>query len=331
MILPLFLTLAAFLISLVGTRLLVLAFRQKRLLLDIPNMRSNHQNPVPRGGGLAVVLAIIIPMLVANVEIAIVLSILILAAVSFLDDLIKVPAFVRLLVQVIAVAIPLSVMPIDFLGDYVPVLAQKIGVGILWIWGINLFNFMDGVDGISATEMISIGLGIALLMVFAEQFPSPLAEYAMIVAAAGCGFWWWNHHPAKIFLGDVGSIPIGFICTYLLLLTALAGYGIAALILPAYYVADSSITLLRRLYARKKIWQAHSEHYYQQAVRKGWKHNVVVRAIAGVNMLLGFLAVFSMLYPELDMLFIALAYMSVFMLMGVFGHGSKNDIAESFH
>lgn len=320
MIFSLFITLAAFLIALIGTKLLIVAFRGRRLMLDIPNIRSNHTVPAPKGGGLAVIFALIIPMLVANIDLAIVLSMLMLASVSFLDDLISVPAPVRFIVQVIAVSIPLSMLPIHFSDGMIPVLAEKIIIGALWIWCINLFNFMDGIDGISAVEMIAIGLGITLVMVFAEQFPSMLAQYGMILAAAGCGFWWWNKHPAKIFLGDVGSIPIGFMVGYLLLLTALSGYGVAAIILPGYYVADATITLLKRLYRREKIWQAHSTHYYQQAVRRGWKHNVVVRYVAGVNILLGFLAIYSMLSPDLDMLFVALAYMAVFMLMGFFGH-----------
>jgi len=323
MILSLFLTLAAFLIALVGTRLLVVAFREKRLLIDMPNPRSNHTVPVPKGGGLAVIFALIIPMLLADIELAIVLSVLILAAVSLMDDLISVPVFVRFTVQVIAVSIPLSYMHIDLLGGMVSPFVEKILIGITWIWCINLFNFMDGVDGLSAVEMASVGLGVALLMVFADLFPNALSQYGMIMAAAGCGFWWWNRHPAKIFLGDVGSIPIGFMVGYLLLLTALHGYVAAAIILPAYYIADSGITLLKRICARKKIWQAHSEHYYQQAVRKGWSHSLVVHQVAGVNILLGCLAIYSVLNPELEMLYTALAYMAVFMLMGFFGFGTE--------
>lgn len=328
MIFSLIVTLAAFLIALIGTRLLILAFRDRRLMLDMPNARSNHSNPVPKGGGLAVIFALIIPMLIANIDLVIVLSILILASVSLMDDLIQVPAFVRLIVQAIAVSIPLSFLPVDFISA-MPPLMEKIAIGLLWIWFINLFNFMDGIDGMSAVEMISVGLGIALLMVFAGLFPSPLAEYAMVLAAAGCGFWWWNHHPARIFLGDVGSIPIGFVLFYLLLLAALSGYAAAALLLPAYYVADATITIARRACRGEKIWQAHSEHYYQKAVRKGWKHDTVVRLIAGVNVLLGFLAVMSMLNKELSILYVALGYMAVFMLMGFFAHDRARDAGSN--
>jgi len=327
MIFPLFLALAAFLISLIGTRLLIIAFREKRMLLDRPNARSNHTVPVPRGGGLAVVFALLIPMMIAEMEVAIVLSVLILAAVSMMDDLIGVPAVVRLLVQVIAVSIPLSFIPLDLTQGLIPPMAEKIMVGICWIWCINLFNFMDGIDEISAVEMISVGLSVALLLIFADMFDNRLSHYGMIMAAAGLGFWWWNRSPAKIFMGDVGSIPIGFLMGYLLLLSARSGFVAAAFIIPGYYLADSTLTILKRLFAGKKIWHAHSEHYYQQAVRKGWKHPTVVRYIAGVNIMLGFLAIYSALNPELAMLFTALAYMSVFMLMGFFAYDRKGPDA----
>ena len=316
----LFITLAAFLISLIGTRLLILAFRDRRMLIDVPNARSNHTTPVPRGGGLAVVFAMIIPMMVADIPLYVVLSILLLAAVSLLDDLISVPALVRLLVQIIAVSIPLSSMDINILGDVLPPLAEKMMVGIAWIWFINLFNFMDGVDGLSATEMISVGLAIALLIIFAGIFPDPVAEYGMIVAAAGAGFWWWNKHPAKIFLGDVGSIPIGFMLGYLLVYIGTNGFLAAAIIIPAYYVTDTSVTLFKRIIRKQKIWEAHSEHYYQRAVRKGWSHQSVNVYIAGINILTGYIAIQSMLYPDLNMIFIALAYMAVCMLLGFFGY-----------
>ncbi len=322
----LYLTFAAFFISLAGTRLLILAFRNNPLLLDRPNARSNHKNPTPRGGGLAVIFAILIPMMIADVPIYIAISILLLAAIALLDDLLGVPVFIRFAVQIIAVSIPLAFVPDHLLSPLIPPLLEKIMLGIAWVWMINLFNFMDGIDGISAAELTSVGLGATFIMVFINLFPSSIANYGMIVAASACGFWWWNKHPARIFLGDVGSIPLGFILGYLLLTLLLQGYWVAAMILPAYYVSDSSVTLFKRLYRKQKIWQAHSEHYYQKAARKGWKHNIIVRYIVGLNMLLGFLAVYSTLTPELDILFIGLAYMATFMLMGFFAHENKPSI-----
>lgn len=317
------LSLSAFLISLLGTRLLILALRRRPVLVDIPNLRSNHTRPTPKGGGIAVVMALVICLLVADLDYSIVLSLLLLTAISLLDDLIGVPISVRFLVQVIAVAIPLSAMQLAFNGFF-PIWFDKLLIGIFWVWFINLFNFMDGIDGISAAETVCIGIGLCFPAALTGAFPNALSTYALIVAAAGFGFWWWNRHPAKIFLGDVGSVPIGFLLGYLLLLAAMQGYIYAAVILPAYYLGDSTVTLLRRLYQGKKIWQAHSEHYYQRAVRGGWRHDQVVRYILGCNLLLLLLATLSILNPEVAWVHLAMAYLIVCMLLGFFAHNNPS-------
>ena len=312
--------LSAFLISLLGTRLMILALRKRTVLLDIPNLRSNHRAPVPKGGGIAVVISLIICLLVVDIDYGIVLSLLLLAAVSLLDDLIGVPIVIRLCVQIIAVTVALSGMPDFVSASVLPNWVIHCFVGLLWVWFINVFNFMDGIDGISASEMISIGIGVAVPVVLLGDFPSVLSNYGLIVASAAFGFLWWNWHPAKIFLGDVGSVPIGFLLGYLLLLAFTHGYHFTAIILPAYYLSDASITLIKRAYRRQKIWQAHSEHYYQQAIRKGKSHEFVVRCIFGINLLLILLAVQATLTPELGLFHTATAYMIVWMLLGFFAH-----------
>jgi UDP-N-acetylmuramyl pentapeptide phosphotransferase/UDP-N-acetylglucosamine-1-phosphate transferase len=324
------LALSAFLLSLLGTRLTILALRKRTVLLDLPNLRSNHKTPTPRGGGIAVVMALVICLLVADIDYGIILAVFMLAAVSLLDDLINVPAPVRLLVQVMAVLIPISMNHVPLFDGFLPVWLDKTVTAIAWIWFINLFNFMDGIDGISAVEMICIGLGFALITVIVGIFPVPLGVFGMVIAAAGCGFLWWNWHPAKIFLGDVGSVPIGFLLGYLLLIAATSGYAYPAAILPAYYLADGTITLLRRLWQRKKIWMAHSEHYYQKAVRHGRRHDTVSRYVFGVNLLLILLATFSVIDPEFNLLYLAVAYMTVFMMLGFFAHTPHNPHHEPF-
>lgn len=316
------LSLSAFLISLLGTRLLILALRKRTVLIDIPNARSNHQRPTPKGGGLAVVTALVICLLVADmgIDYDIILSLLILTAVSLLDDIIGVPVSVRLVVQAIAVGLPLGTMPVMLSDGLLPDWAEQGGIFLLWLWFMNLFNFMDGIDGIAAVEMLCIAAGLCLLVSLIGVFPDRLSVYGLITAAAACGFLWWNWHPARIFLGDVGSIPIGFLLGYLLLLAAHNGYGYAALILPAYYLADGGLTLFKRLMRGEKIWVAHSEHYYQKAVRNGRSHDAVARYVFGINLLLILLAVFSALHPNLAMFYAALAYFSVFMLLGFFAH-----------
>jgi len=324
------LSLSVFLISLIGTRLTILALRQRTVLLDIPTLRSNHKIPTPRGGGIAVVMAMVIGLLVADIEYGIVLSIFMLAAVSLLDDLIRVPVMVRLLVQILAVLIAVSIIHTPLFGALLPLWLDRLVTVLLWVWFINLFNFMDGIDGLTASEMICISFGLCLIPIILGTFPDQLSIYGMVVAAAGGGFLWWNWRPAKIFLGDVGSIPIGFIVGYLLLLAIQAGFIFPVLILPAYYLCDGGITMLRRLLRGKKIWQAHSDHYYQRAVRSGRRHDAVVCYIIGLNLLLGSLAILSVLDRDLAWLHLAMAYMLVCIILGFFAHTPHDPHNEPF-
>lgn len=317
------LTLSCFLITLIGTKLMILALRKRTVLVDIPNLRSNHKIPTPKGGGLAVVMALVICLLVADANFSIVLSLLLLAAISLLDDLISVPVLIRFLVQIIAVAIPLSGLSAPVFSDLLPIWVDRGIAALLWIWFINLFNFMDGIDGLAGIEMFCIGFGLCLPAVLVGTFPDSLSVYGLLALTAAAGFLWWNWHPAKIFLGDVGSIPIGFFLGYLLLLAFQHGYFYCAAILPAYYLSDGGITLLRRLRRGEKIWVAHSEHYYQKAVRSGRSHATVTRYIFGLNLLLVMLSALSVLDPALASIHLAIAYLAVFMLLGFFAHESK--------
>lgn len=146
------LALSTFVLSLIGTRLTILALRKRTVLLDHPNLRSNHVTPTPRGGGIAVVFTLIIGLLVADINYGIVLAVLLLAAVSLMDDVIGVPAIVRLIVQIMAVLIPLNILQVPVFGEFLPGWLDKLLVALLWVWFTNLFNFMDGIDGLSATE-----------------------------------------------------------------------------------------------------------------------------------------------------------------------------------
>lgn len=323
-------SLSAFLISLLGTRLTILAMRKKVVPFDPASLRPNYHKPPLKGGGIAVVMGLIICLLVADINYAIILATFMLAAISLLDDLIRVPLLVRLLVQVLAVLIALSVMKLPLFGDMLPLWLDRTVTALLWVWFINLFNLMDAVDGVSATEMIGIGMGLCLITVMSDTFPNALSTYSLIIASAGCGFLWWNWHPAKILLSEVGSIPIGFLLGYLLILAATHGYPYAAAILPAYHVADATITVLRRMYQGKKLFAAHTDHYYQKAVHGGRRHDSVARYIFGINFLLIFQATFSVIDPALAIFYVALAYASVFMMLGFFDHTAHDPNYEPF-
>ena len=179
---------------------------------------------------------------------------------------------------------------------WLPVPLDKAAAILLWMWFINLFNFMDGIDGISGIEAGFIAGGIALVAWIAPASAQNPALGIAIVAAA-IGFLAWNWHPAKIFLGDVGSVPLGFLLGWLLLSLAAAGLWAPALILPLYYLADATITLVRRGIRGERVWQAHREHFYQKAVQGGRSHAAVSTAIGVANLALAGLAVLALTWP----------------------------------
>lgn len=312
------LALSSFLISLLGTRMTILVLRKRNAYRQ--TVIPGQPLPTHKGGGIAVVFAMLICLMIADVSYGIVLSLLMLTAVSLLDDLIKVHTAIKLLVQLMAVSIPLSMLQVPVFSEELPLWLDRSIAGFLWLWFINLFTFMDSSDGISPTEMICVSLGLCLISIFNNTFPDALSTYSLIVFSVGCGFLWWNWHPAKIYMGEVGSVPVGFFMGYLILLAVLSGYGYAAMILPAYYLADGSITIISRLMKRKRIWASHSEHYHQIAIKKGMRTETAVKFVFGVNLLLILLAVIATMNPEIAMLEAGVAYMCVFMVMGFFAY-----------
>jgi UDP-N-acetylmuramyl pentapeptide phosphotransferase/UDP-N-acetylglucosamine-1-phosphate transferase len=293
-ILPAAAALAAGIVSCLATRALIPILR-RRQLLDQPNERSSHQVPTPRGGGIAVIGSVLLAWLVLLQAglVPPVFSIIALAAaglavVSWIDDWRGLSAAVRLAAQVGAVAMGIAVLP-EPQGalEGVPGSALcSIAAGVLWVWWTNLFNFMDGIDGIAASETAAIGVGLLLLASAAAGTDPGLAWLAAAIIGASIGFLVWNWAPARIFLGDVGSVPLGYITGFLLLDLALRGGWKAAVILPLYFLADATITLARRLLRGDRVWQAHREHFYQQAVRRGLGHAAVVERVIAADIVL---------------------------------------------
>jgi UDP-N-acetylmuramyl pentapeptide phosphotransferase/UDP-N-acetylglucosamine-1-phosphate transferase len=259
----------------------------RRRVLDRPGSRSSHQIAVPRGGGLAV-----IPVLAAGWIIAgrldrapsqaAVIAVIALALMlfSFRDDIQSLPALVRLGAHFGAAIIGLHWLPggAVFQG-YLPPLLDRAASALLWVWFINLYNFMDGIDGITVVETLGLGLGIAAVVALAGSAADGTVVLALIAAAAAAGFLRWNWHQAKLFLGDAGSVPLGFVMGWLLLGLAARGYWAPALILPLYYLADATLTLLRRIARRERFWQAHRTHFYQRAAARDGNHADVARGI----------------------------------------------------
>lgn len=272
--------------TLVATRR-VLGWLRHRQILDHPNERSSHSLPTPRGGGLAtspvMIAALLLTLSPAG---TLALGALALLAISWWDDRHTLPALPRFVAQGAVVAAALAVQPADAMvfGNALPPWADRLLAGLGWLWFVNLYNFMDGIDGITGVETVALGIGIAMVAGLAGA--QTLSAPALVVAATGAAFLAFNWHPAKLFLGDSGSVPFGYVLGGLLLMLAMEGQLAAALILPAYYVADATITLVRRALGGEKVWQAHRKHFYQRAVRGGKRHDQVALAIAAGNALL---------------------------------------------
>ncbi len=284
---------------------IVLRLLRRHAVLDRPGPRSAHAVPTPRGGGIAVLIALC-PAWLWGVHAGGATDRLwpvlgaagLLAAVSWLDDLRGLKPTIRLPVHVLAVAIGLSVAvagdaPPVFQGLLPPWL-DALATGLMWLWFLNLFNFMDGIDGIAGGEAVAVGGGLALVLLAAWP-PGAALPHALLgfsLAAAAGGFLLWNRPPAKLFLGDVGSIPLGYLLGWLLIEAARGGAWAAALILPAVFLADATWTLVARALRGDNPMQAHAEHFYQRAVRQaGRSHGQVVLAVAAANLGLVVLAI----------------------------------------
>lgn len=294
---------------------MILAARKRLSPLD---RHGKPKRMIPSGGGVVVVMSLIIGLLVADIHYAVVLSMFLLAAVSLLSDIIDVPAPVRWLIYILAVMIPVNLIPHPIFSDALPAWLDKSIMIALWVWCIHVFTAMDNIDGMTSTEMICVATGLSLIVSINGGFPNPLSVYGLIVMSVACGFFWWNWYPAKILLGEVGSAPVGFFIGYMLFMAMLSGYGYAAMILPAYYFCDVTFTCLRRILSRFMKKPVLSEPYYLLAVRGGRRHDSVVRYVFGLNFLLGLLATFSVLYPALKHELLVAAYICTLIILRFF-------------
>lgn len=297
--------LAAFIVSVVGTYG-VLGWLRYRTVLDYPNARSSHTVPVPRGGGLVVSALVLVgwtcALMRAPIEIpegawAVLPSAVVLYILSWVDDRVGLKRRVRFPVHMAAVSVVIFMLPDSYtlFGGNIPFWIDRCLSLVGWLWFLNLYNFMDGIDGLTAMQTAHIGLSLVLMSVMVS-LPEvlPWGAFGSILAGGALGFLVFNWHPARLFLGDVGSIPLGFLVGFLLLILAMQGYLAAALIIPGYYVADATITLVRRVVKGYSLAVAHREHFYQKAVHRGLRtHSQVVSAIFRGNVILACAALLS--------------------------------------
>jgi Fuc2NAc and GlcNAc transferase len=295
-----------------------------RRLLDLPNDRSSHQVPTPRGGGLAIVAAFALAAvqmhglgLIPFDWLMALAGALPVAAIGFWDDHGHVPARWRLVAQFAAAGWSLwwlgGVPALDLVGHRYALGGLGVPLGLLFIaWVLNLFNFMDGIDGIAGTEAITVALSAAGLAWLAPEQARPgSGEAALALAAATLGFLLWNWPPAKIFMGDVGSGCVGFLLGLLAVRMAASGELSLAvwLILLGVFMADATFTLTRRMATGQRWHQAHRSHAYQRAARRWGSHRRVTLAVLAINLLwLLPLAYAAARWPALEAAFLAIAY-----------------------
>jgi UDP-N-acetylmuramyl pentapeptide phosphotransferase/UDP-N-acetylglucosamine-1-phosphate transferase len=292
------------------TALLIVALYPwlERYALAKPNARSSHRTPTPQGGGIAVITATLgavgIALAIFSLGVSpdlnlpkIVAATLIMTCLGAIDDIRPLPAGLRLMLQTAVVAGVIYTLPDQLrVVPLLPWWLERLLLLIGGLWFVNLVNFMDGIDWMTVAEVIPITATLAVLGM-AGALPSYGTVLALALGGAMIGFAYFNRPTAKVFLGDVGSLPIGLILGWLLLLIAAGGHLVAAVVMPLYYLADATITLFRRLVRGEPFWQAHRTHFYQRATDKGFTTMAVVGRVFAVNIGLGILAVISVLVP----------------------------------
>ena len=271
----------------------------QRYALAKPNARSSHRVPTPQGGGIAVIAATLAASGVGLVSFGAPLTaslaaafaaVIVMACVGVADDVRPLAVAPRLLLQALAVAAVIYALPNEL--RVVPVLPLWLERALLFVgglWFVNLVNFMDGIDWMTVVEVMPIAAALAALGALAA-LPPEAVVVALALGGAMLGFAYFNRPAAKLFLGDVGSLPIGLLVGWLLVLLAGAGHLAAALLLPLYYLADATLTLLRRLSSGERVWQAHRTHYYQRATDRGFTVTEIVARVFVVNLVLAGLA-----------------------------------------
>lgn len=310
-------------------------YAKNKSLVDIPNGRSSHDAPTPRGGGIAIVIVFYgmsaVYGVLANVSAGAMLAVLgggaAVAGIGFLDDHGHVAARWRLVVHFAAgffasallgglPGLPLGPWMLDF-GWF-----GYLAAAVVVVWALNLYNFMDGIDGIACVELITVALGAGILLAL-HQMPAA-AGWLVLLAACGAGFLVWNWPPATIFMGDAGSGFIGFALAVFALWTGHgAGMGLWPwLILAGIFLVDATWTLVRRIAHGQWFHQPHRVHAYQYAARWFGAHRPVTIGAGLVNLCWLFpLAALAAWYPQWGVLFAAVAWTPLMWICWWFGAG----------
>ncbi|NOJ45537.1 MraY family glycosyltransferase [Bradyrhizobium archetypum] len=275
-----------------------------RIAMAKPNARSSHRIPTPQGAGIAVIAATMMAAAVVialadtaemRIPVAVFGATLFIAAVGFADDVNSIPVAPRLLLQGLAVLAVILAAPESL--RIVPACPLWIERGLLLLaglWFVNLVNFMDGLDLMTAAEIVPV-TGALIVLGWLVELPTATTVAAAALFGAMLGFAPFNRPVAKIFLGDVGSLPIGLLVGWCLLQLAWHQHVTAALLLPLYYLADATVTLLRRIARGEPFWAGHRSHFYQRATDNGFSVWRVVSEVFALNLVLAALAIGSVM------------------------------------
>ena len=278
----------------------------RRYALARPNARSSHREPTPQGAGIAVIAATVaaaalgmfgVGAAIAPPPASVLPAVVLMACVGAVDDVRPLGVIPRLLLQGLSVAAVIHALPDDLrVVPPLPFWVERMVLFVAGVWFANLVNFMDGIDLMTVVEVVPLTAALAIVGALGA-LPAYGVVVALALGGAALGFAYFNRPVAKLFLGDVGSLSIGLILGWLLVLLAAGGHPVAALMLPLYYLADTAITLLRRTARREPVWKAHRTHFYQRATERGLTVIDVVGRVFAVNLGLCALAVATVIVP----------------------------------
>ena len=290
----------------------------RRYALARPNARSSHAQPTPQGAGVAIItmpIVVLVMLVVMNGASAatwplqLAAALVVLAVIGAVDDIWSLPVLVRLIGQIAAAGLVVHALPemtaiLPFVPHWIELTALVLGL----VWFINLTNFMDGIDGITIVEMVCVATGIVLIAtITGSDNVMSVVPVAVGLIGALLGFVPFNRHIASVFMGDVGSLPIGALVGWMLIVVAGDGNIAAALLLPLYYLSDATVTLVRRLSRGERLYEAHRSHSYQLAVQRGFRVPEVTNRIFGLNIALILLALLSVEFQSTIVDIIALS------------------------
>lgn len=301
-------------------------------LLDHPNHRSLHTHPTPRSGGVAIILGILLSLPFWLLAIGplpefmlwLAVAVLIVALLAFFDDRSGVPVGPRLTGHVIAAVLVVvgadTVFTVSLPGVHWQLSAWLgIPIAILFlVWMTNLYNFMDGMDGFAGGMSVFGFTALALAGKFADA--KMFMTINFVFAAAAGGFLVFNFPPARIFMGDTGSSTLGFVAGAMLLWAETSGIMPIwlGIVIFSPFIIDATVTLLRRITRRERIWQAHKSHYYQRLVQIGWGHRKTVLVEYFLMLICAILALVA-LHASTVMQLLILAFIIALYVLFIYG------------